>query len=112
MEPGVDATPILTWGVVDAVIEDVSSNNVPKNTPSRSRFRMPETPLREAIGDELKNKASKRYLSRHNRGANTLASSRSTPYASPSNASSPSHAGRTPLLSSAARELLRRTKRK
>jgi protein DGCR14 len=100
LEPGINATPILTWGVLDAtpLKEDATPH-------TGRRFRIPDTPVRETIGDNLKAKASRDYLARRRGVASTPSSSASLPSSSPYRTTPNS-------LSIAARQLLKKTKQK
>ncbi|EPZ35995.1 ENTH-domain-containing protein [Rozella allomycis CSF55] len=92
IRPGVDSTPIMTWGTIEGT--PLRSEETP------SRFRMPETPLREHIKDELVSRASKNYM-RKTRGAQMASKPvPGTPYRSTSG------------LSEAGKQLLKRTIRK
>lgn len=66
--PGVDASPLMTWGTIDGTPLRLDTDIVPTTAPA---FKMPDIPKREAMGIRLAEKAAK--ASKERKRAATLA---------------------------------------
>jgi len=68
IEPGVDASPLMTWGTIESTPERVESAPA---TPGRA-FRMPKVPMKERLGLALADKCNKSYKNRHGKAMSAM----------------------------------------
>eukprot|EP00889_Picochlorum_renovo_P003958 jgi/Picre1/30988/NNA_006346.t1 len=66
IEPGVDATPLMTWGKIDATPQRLDHDNA-------SGFKVQQTPTREQLAHSLGGKASKAINKRSGHGTSHAA---------------------------------------
>ena len=56
LPPGVDASPLMTWGTIDGTPLRIEADVMPTSAPA---FKMPDVPKRDALGHKLAEKAAK-----------------------------------------------------
>ena len=104
--PGEQFTPFMTWGTVDGTPLILSSGS---DTPahitatSTSRFNVPETPIRDKIGQQLVGHSKQKFFKSNHFSSFTGCGKNTTTSYSTSRIGS---AARIPLLSPAARKML------
>jgi protein DGCR14 len=105
IQPGVEDSPMMTWGTVDGTPLRIEGGMTPLHTSGPS-FKMPKAPKREQIGVKLAVKASKAYTERKKKALETATSSLLKSSPSIQNAlRTPTPNDRLQLLSPAARKL-------
>lgn len=79
--PGVDASPLMTWGEVEGTPFQLDGSQTPllkKHTPGPT-YRMPKLPNRERLGLQLAEKASQKHRLKKAKAATATMTSSSTP---------------------------------
>lgn len=70
LDPGVDASPLMTWGEVDS-----TPLRVEENTPARHTgpaFKIPQVPEKDRLGLALADRNHKRHNQRHNKAMTAM----------------------------------------
>ena len=88
IEPGVDASPLMTWGEVESTPIRVES------TPSRQNFKIPQVPEKDRLGHELAERVNKKHRQRHTKAMSAMRKLASTTGITPQKLSSLSPAAR------------------
>ncbi|XP_066990143.1 splicing factor ESS-2 homolog [Macrobrachium rosenbergii] len=89
--PGVDASPLMTWGEVDGTPIQLDGNQTPllkRHTPGPS-YRIPKVPNRDRLGHMLAEQVSLRHRNKKSKAVSAARSSLGTPSNKPASTRRP-----------------------
>lgn len=86
--PGVDQTPLMTWGEIEGTPFILDGNDTPLHpsfTPGTSQFKIPDIPERDKLAFSLADKVARQNRDKKKKAIERVQSSLSTPSSSPFN---------------------------
>eukprot|EP00116_Pleurobrachia_bachei_P006177 sb/3466439/ len=74
IEPGVDASPLMTWGEVESTpLRAEGSGTTPARNPSASpAFRIPQVPTNDRLGLAMAERMNKKHKERHSKAMTAM----------------------------------------